>query len=128
MNDDDDTPSFYMLWKFSPGSFFQEPGRRGNLFSTAPYDSKSFYKFVGSTDYSEEGFHNTLFAAKSLVDPNLSKAMWSVKTNETPGSKDDTKPSNNIWNCDSDYTKDEMAGKTFVHQVYFKTFAPNLQD
>lgn len=114
--------------QFNPGSFFQQPNPTGNLFKSPEYNSKSIYKFVGSTDYNEEGFHNTLFSAHSLVDANISKAQWSVKTNESPGTKDDTKPTNNIWNCDSDYTKDEMRGKTFVHQVYFKTFVPNLID
>jgi len=78
MNDDDDTPSFYLLHKFQPATFFQESDRTGNLFSTAPYDSRSF-----DTLYNAYGFTNTLFKSSSTTDTTLSPRKWSVKTNDS---------------------------------------------
>lgn len=113
MNDDDDTPSFYLLSKFKPSSFFVQPNPKGNLFSQEALENKMTDKI----NLVEEGFHNTLFTAKSMVAPDLKKSKWSVKTDENPASPDPSNQNNGIWNCDSDYTKDESLTKTFLHQV-----------
>lgn len=98
MNDDDDTPSFYLLWKFNPGQFFQQPNKLGNLFMKEELENKMTDKI----SLVEEGFHNTLFSAKSLVNPDEKASKWSVKTDENPSSPDPSNINNGIWNCDSD--------------------------
>jgi len=124
MNDDDDTPSFYLLSKLNPGSFFQEPNKKGNLFTQPALESKMTDKI----NLVDQGFHNTLFVAKSVVNADLEEARWSVKTDENPASPNPSNVNNGIWNCDSNYAKDESLAKTFLHQVYFQTFSPNILD
>jgi len=87
MNDDDDTPSFYLLDKFKPAAMFDSSRgpKLANLFRTAGDPAKMV---TNKSTLRTEGFHNTLFTATAEAEPKDLSYKWSVKTVESPPEED----------------------------------------
>jgi len=47
---------------------------------------------------------------------------WSIQTQK------DNSPNNGIWNCDSDFDKEKSDALISLHQVYFRTLNPEIED
>lgn len=70
----------------------------------------------------EDGFTNEFWETFEEVNGSAEFQKWTIKRNK------DEDPNNGIWNCDSDYSKDESDALVSIHQVYFKTLNPEIED
>lgn len=74
-----------------------------------------------------EGFTNDLFICTEDIDgtkkevPEMYK--WTVKSNH-----ENDEANNGIWNCDSDFDKEKSKALMSLHQIYFKTLKPSIED